>query len=118
MRMQRRHQVVVDVMRVVRMQFRIPRQRRQGLVRMHVVQSAVPMRNGRGGRSGRVLLIHRQAHVLPHFPLGLPAPEVAFLEIVHVGRMNGPIMSFAFMTSTENSIKLTAIQSNQPQFIP
>ena len=55
----------------------------------------VVSRNGRRRRSGRVFLIDGQAHVFADFALGFAPPEIAFGEIFHVGRMDGPVVALA-----------------------
>lgn len=38
--------------------------------------------------------------MLAHLALGLAPPEVALLEVVHIGRMNGPVVALAVRTTS------------------
>ena len=40
------------------------------------------------------------SHVLPHFSLSSSASKISFLEIIHTGRVYGPIVSFAIGSSS------------------
>jgi hypothetical protein len=55
--------------------------------------------------------------VFADFPLGFATPEVAFLEVFYVGRMNSPVM--AFTVGASSSLDETVIEGEVvPDGIP
>jgi hypothetical protein len=54
----------------------------------------VDWRWGRGWGTWGVLVVNCQTHVSPHLSLGLPASKVPFCEVVDVGGMNSPVVTF------------------------